>query len=60
MDKPRSRMIQHSPVRHGFWFDIHAYRLEDPWDDEVAQIQLGLGIIKRQIADFAEPHFFTA
>ena len=46
------------PVRHGFWFDIHAYRLEDPWDDEVVQIQLGLGIIKRQIADL-QNHIFS-
>ena len=39
------------PVRHGFWFDIHAYRLDDPWDDEIATIQIGFQTIKRQIAD---------
>ena len=37
------------PVRHGYWFDIQAYSLEDHLDDEVATIQLHFTTLRKLI-----------
>jgi hypothetical protein len=37
------------PVRHGYWFDIQAYSINDHGDDEVAAIQLHFHMIKQVI-----------
>ena len=48
------------PVRHGYWFDIQAYSLEDHIDDEVATIQLHFTTIRKLIGGIQHHVSLTA
>ena len=48
------------PVRHGYWFDIQAYSLEDHLDDEVATIQLHFTTLRKLIGGIQNHVSLTA